>query len=100
MLHLHTDSFTSTARVLMIFLTLASVEVLVFPDADIMCPFDGRDDASKLAASFILGVTAAANKGIGVVVTSMEQLQVNDLCWLSTCSAYAHAHACLLMLAH
>ena len=73
----------------MIYLTLVSVEVLVFPDADIMCPFDGRDDASKLAASFILGVTAAASKGIGVVVTSMEQLQVNDLSRLFTGSAHA-----------
>ncbi len=55
---------------------LATKAVLVFTDVDIMCPANTSDDALKLAASFILGMTKAAEKGIGVVVTAMDQMQV------------------------
>ncbi len=50
--------------------------VLVFSDADILCPADTSDDALKLAASCVVGIAKAAEKGIGVVLTAMDQLQV------------------------
>jgi hypothetical protein len=52
--------------------------VLLFTDADILCPATAGDYAAQLAASFVVGITAAAEKGIGVVVTAFDQFQVNS----------------------
>lgn len=51
--------------------------VLVFTDADVLCPATAGDDSAQLAASFVVGIAAAAEKGIGVVVTAFDQFQVN-----------------------
>ena len=60
--------------------------VLLFTDADILCPATAGDDAAQLAASFVVGIAAAAEKGIGVVVTAFDQFQVN--CSVPVSSAF------------
>jgi hypothetical protein len=55
---------------------LSADPVLVFADGDILCPSGENDESLKLAASFLVGVAAAASRGIGVVVTATHQLQV------------------------
>ena len=50
--------------------------VLVFADGDILCPSGENDESLKLAASFLVGAAAAASRGIGVIVTATDQLQV------------------------
>jgi hypothetical protein len=52
--------------------------VLLFSEADILCPADASDGALQLAAAFAVGVAAAANRGIGVIATAMDQMQVGS----------------------
>ena len=52
--------------------------MLVFPDADILCPSHESEDGVRLAAALVVGVGAAAKRGMGVVFTAMDQMQASN----------------------
>jgi hypothetical protein len=52
----------------------------MFPDADVLCANDASSDSLSLAASFLVGLHAAAESGLGVIVTSMDQMRVICVC--------------------
>ena len=52
--------------------------VLLLPDVDILCPGSAGDDALALAAAFMAGSESARKKGVGVVATAMDQLNVSS----------------------
>ena len=56
----------------------ANRSILVFPDADILCPSHESEDGARLAAALVVGVGAAAKRGMGVVFTAMDQMQASN----------------------